>query len=136
MKTYWLVGRIVLTLLVIFILGVVVGRLTVPKVDDPFEVVIVDEKANRLDEPRIRKVTRRAIAKYRQELQLTRAQLKELGPLFLETTRKMEDLKPKSQARLEQIEMFHKELQPHLTPEQVELAKKTLAESKAKERRR
>jgi len=134
MKKYWLVGRIVLTLLVIFILGIVVGRLTTPIAEAPLEVVIVDEKANRLSESRVRRVTRRAMTKYRQELQLTRAQMKDLGPLFLETTRKMDELELRSQARMEQIELFHKKMQPYLTPEQIQLAEKTLAESRSRER--
>ncbi len=130
MKTPWIVIRIGLALVAIFAIGMWVGRVTAPQVDE--ELVIPKEAT--MDEETLRYATQRAIRRYRNELDLSQEQMKTIRPMFLTVSRRMAMLPSHSKARLAVIEDFHDEISPHLSEEQKAKLTKIFEGAEARDR--
>jgi len=133
MKTTWLVSRIALVLIAIFVLGIWVGRLTAPQ--STSEVAVVLPESEGASERQIQRVTKRAMRRYRRDLGLSQEQMSELKPLFIEVSHRMEMLPVRSKARLAVLEEFHGQIEDYLTPEQKRLADKILKKSREQDRK-
>lgn len=133
MKNHWIIIRIVLSLVVIFVLGIWVGRMTSSHVSvEPLQISI--EKGDSKEEVEIKKTTLRSLTKYRTHLRLTKDQVRTLRPEFSKVTRRMYFLPKLSKARLAVLEEFHEELQKHLSEEQREKLKELMKQAIAKDR--
>ncbi|MGI9243205.1 MAG: hypothetical protein ACR2RV_20575 [Verrucomicrobiales bacterium] len=122
MKNTWIVARIVCALVAIFSLGIWVGRLTAPEA----EVVrlnargneIVVEENGRERGTRADKVTQQVVRRYRAELNLNKAQMEEIRPLFMATGKEMVRFPPNSKERIDILLRFHQQIEPTLDEEQ------------------
>ena len=132
MKTPWIVIRIILSLGAIFAIGMWVGRVTAPQVEEE-ELAITDGPV--MDEEALRYATQRATRRYRNELELTQEQMKIIRPMVLNVSRRIAMLPSHSKARLAVIEDFHDGMRPHLTEEQKAKATKILEGAIARERK-
>ena len=127
MKNHWIIVRIVTALIAIFALGIWVGRLTAPssevvRLNPQGKEVTTDENGRQRGTPADR-VTLQVVKRYRARLNLTKDQLEELRPLFMETGKKMVRFPVRSQERIEILEGFHDQIAPFLSEEQREILK-------------
>ncbi len=116
----WLVVRIVVALMAIFVMGIWVGRMTAPK-----EVEVVEVVPEKGGDPTERKrgtqadrVSVKVVQRYRAALDLTDAQLEELRPVFIRSGRDMAKYPAKSEGRFKMLLKFHEAIKPSLTEEQ------------------
>lgn len=107
---------------VVFVCGFLSGRLTAPR-GESTEVVVPEAPA-----PAGAAVatSRRVMKRYAEDLELSREQTRELRPLFEKAGARMLPLAKNSEARLKELERFHAELEPQLTPQQREKARAIL----------
>jgi glutathione S-transferase len=113
-----------------FVCGFLSGRLTAPR-GDASPVVVADEPSP----PDASVATsRRVMRRYAEDLGLSREQVRELRAMFEAAGRRMVPLEKNSEARLKELERFHAELEPHLTPEQREKARAMLENSLRRKR--
>jgi hypothetical protein len=115
MKTWHLVIRITVLMLIIFASGVWVGRRWAP---EPALEMRADPAVIERLPSNVRKVTARYIA----ELELNEAQQKQVVPLIEKAARELVKLPKNSPQRLAALERFHDDLARHLTKEQREKA--------------
>jgi hypothetical protein len=115
----------------IFVCGFLSGRLTAPRGGGAIEPTITEPPAVSGNA-----ATRRVITRYREDLNLSDEQLRELEPLFEAAGERMSVLPKNSAARLRELERFHEQMNPHLTGEQQERARGILEEALAKRRDR
>ena len=125
MKQTWLIGRIVCALVVIFAMGIWVGRMTGPsqkgETTPPPEASDVPDREWGSPEQRARTVdmvTKRVIPHYRNELTLSDEQLEELRPFFMHAGRQMAKHPPNTELRMWAVLQFHKRIKPLLDEQQ------------------
>ncbi|MEP4078007.1 hypothetical protein [Haloferula sp.] len=118
----WLVVRIVVALMAIFVMGMWVGRMTAPKDVEIVEVVAEGggDNAERQRGTYGDRVSMRVVPRYREALDLTEEQLEELRPAFIQAGRDMARYPAKSEGRFKTLLKFHETIRPALSDEQKE----------------
>lgn len=124
MKPTWMIARIVCALVVIFALGIWVGRLTAPreKVAAPPETPaggMDREWGSPAERQRtIDMVTKRVIPHYQSTLQMSDELVEELRPFFMHAGRQMAKHPPNTEGRMWAVLGFHKRIRPFLDEDQ------------------
>ena len=106
---------------VIFVCGFLAGRLTAPT---PASEPSIETEESPSDASLA--TSRRVMRRYIEDLKLTREQSRQLRPLFEAAGQRMVLLPKNSEDRLRELERFHKEMDPVLTPEQRIISKQIL----------
>ena len=122
MKNTWVTVRIVCALVVIFSMGIWVGRLTAPeskvvRLNAQGKEIVVEENGRERG-TRADKVTVQVVKRYKAELDLSREQLEEMRPLFMEAGKKMVVHPAYSDERIQILTEFHKQIESLLNEEQ------------------
>lgn len=106
---------------VVFVCGFLAGRLTAPTplAEPAIETIETPTDASLA-------TSRRVMRRYIEDLDLTREQSRQLRPLFESTGKRMVLLPKNSEDRLRELERFHKEMDPVLSPEQRIISKEIL----------